>query len=297
MERNLYTLQSATTAAVAISNSQLSGTSSTSTDDQSGISSADVSVCSTTSSSSSSDIGHIGGEAAGGASGPALVQLQQQHQLQHRSRPGGPRRVQHPIAGLATAIENQLTVDNNNRAIATDDEPAYDANANNNASSPTVEEITADAARDDDNTSHTGYTNELHLEETDRLLDTASASASSASVTPPEPPTFNRRVSRVRTLSGTPLSVPLNCSAAVLRHGLGTALSTNTGAVDEDEQSSSAVKKKQTRKSATAATTATTTGEFEEIGKRKSEFVFVLINWETCYIIPDFQTSNGMRLC
>lgn len=278
MDNKVYTLQSATAAAVALSNSRMSN-SSTSTDDQSGISSADVSVCSTTSTSSISDV------CSEAASTPQPTQaIQAFGQQQQRLRPGGPQRVQQaavvgPSDTVSTAIERHLTFDDDdtsdNIAIHTDDRP-YEADANANIDSLPANDVTTASynAASEDEPNHSGYTNELHLDETERLLDTpavASTSTSNASTSTQAEPRFNRRVSRVRTLSGTPLSVPMNCSAAVLRHGLGTALSTNTGAVDDDQRPAS---KRYTQKT-TASSTAS--AKYEEIGTRKSEFGLLVV--------------------
>lgn len=275
MDNQVNKMQSATAAAVDLSNSLMSN-SSTSTDDQSGISSADVSVCSTTSTSSSSDI--CSEAASSGQPPPAIHALGQQQQ---RIRPGGPQRVQQPsvvgpIYSVSTAIERHLTFDdddnNDNSPINTDDQPCnVDANANDSSSAHDVT-TASDNATCEDEPNHSGYSNDVHLDETDRLLDTpevASASTANASTSTPAEPRFNRRVSRVRTLSGTPLSVPLNCSAAVLRHGLGTALSTNTGAVDDERPAP----KRNARK---AIAQTSTSSKYEEIGTRKSEFVFLV---------------------
>lgn len=181
---------------------------------------------------------------------PALVH---QH---HRSRPGGPQRVStttpassrvpDDAADLNNTFEEQLQLEEDQ--INNDDD--HDAKSNALMSSAPLETV-ADPAE--------------CVGETDRLLDTSdqSGDATTTTTTTDDDPFGRRRAScRVRTLSGQPLSVPLNCSPAVLRHGLGTALSNNEGEVIDEEDGPA---------DAATAATARPVGKFVEIGKRNSE--------------------------
>lgn len=205
----------------------------------------------------------------------------------HRCRPGRPQRIcdlekthdsiaiedtnttqpsQHRVddkCNITSAFDRHLnlgesiTTDNAVVAgVAIIDAPSFKSNANSTGSSENSATAATIARAEDDSAEQ--------VEETDRLLDTSDQSGDVASVDVDSGDSFGgRSVYRVRTLSGQPLSIPLNCSPAVLRHGLGTALSNNEGEVIGDADDGDD----------TMATSASQrpVGKFIEIGKRNSK--------------------------
>lgn len=99
----------------------------------------------------------------------------------------------------------------------TNEQKTFVVNDQDRTASPTLATAAEDEANDTD-------------QETDRLLDQMHIE------TDPTDANSSRRGShfRVRTLSGTPLAIPHHHSPAILRHGVGTALSANAITFTDD---------------------------------------------------------------